>query len=166
MTYTIYLSGPKHLLKDGKEQFLKDKALCEQYGFNVLEPPEELYNPHSSKQDGIELAKKRQKLIEVCDIVIGQCDDFRSLLEPYGEVSFEFGYAFALDKKIYAYMKDARTCAERYPLKKLKNEKGVETDEMGITFEPGPLNVMLYAPAIIVEGDLQDCLKKIKEDLE
>lgn len=166
MKNIIYLSGPKHLLKDGKQQFEKDKALCEAYGFEVLDVPEALFNPHSTKEEGIKLAKQRQELIEKCDIIIGQTDDFRSLLEPYGEVAFEFGYAFAFNKKIYAYMKDTRIYSERYPLKKLVDEKGNETDEMGISFEPGPLNVMLDAPSIKVEGTLEDCLKKIKEDLK
>jgi len=164
--YKIYLSGPSHLLKDGKEQYLKEKALCQQYGFEVLDYPEQLFNPKSSKQEGLELALKRQALIEQCDIIIGDTNDFRSLLEPYGEVAFEFGYAFACNKKIYAYMCDGRNYSERYPLSQHKNEKGDAVDEMGIGFEPGPLNVMLDAPAILVEGNLEDCLKKIKEDLQ
>ena len=166
MNKIIYLSGPTHLLKDGKERFLQDKALCQKYGFDVLDVPEELFNPHSSKEEGLALAKKRQQLIEQSDIVVGDTNDFRSLVEPYGEVSFEFGYAFACDKPIYAYMKDARKYEDRYPLKRVTDENGRLRDEMNIVFEPGILNVMLDAPAKVVEGTLEDCLKVIKEDLQ
>ncbi len=160
----IYLSGPCRLLPDGKEQLEKAAELCSIYGFDTVAVPNNLFNHSSSKEEGIALAKERLASIASCDIVIADTSDFRDLLEPYGETSMELGYAWGLGKKLYCYMKDARDCADRYPGTRHKNEKGTWVDENGISFEPGPLNLMLNSPATVVEGTLEDALKLAHAD--
>ena len=160
----IYLSGPGRLLPDGKERSRKAAELCAKYGFDTVPVPDNLFDHSSSKEEGIELAKKRLEGIASCDLIIADTRDFRDLLEPYGETSMELGYAWGLGKKCYCYMKDARDCADRYPGERHKNEKGTWVDEDGIGFEPGPLNLMLNSPSTVIEGHLEDALKVAHAD--
>ena len=67
----IYLSGPDRLRKDAKEQFEKKKELCESYGFELLEYPCDIYINKDTYDNNVALAKKRLKMIEDCDILIG-----------------------------------------------------------------------------------------------
>ena len=162
----IYLSGPDRLKRNGRELFAEKKELCERYGFEVLEYPDEIYKEKDSFENNYEIAKKRLELIKECDIFIGDTNDFRAFVEPFGETALETGMAYGLEKKVYCYMKDARTCQERYSGEK-KYDDSIKkwTDENGIGFEPGPLNLMLEYGGKIVEGGLEDALKQIVKDL-
>ena len=162
----IYLSGPDRLRKDARDLFRKKKELCERYGFEMLEYPDELFDMKSDPKDNKALAERRLELLKKCDIMIADTRDFRSYLEPYSECALELGMAYALGKKLYSYMPDTRICDERYSGEKHQNENGRWVDADGISFEPGPLNLMLEYSSCIVEGDLETALKKVCEDLK
>ena len=162
----IYLSGPDRLLKNARELFKEKKTLCERYGFELLEYPDELFEMKDSFENSQRIAKERLELLKACDIIVADTRDFRSYVEPYSESAIELGMAYAFHKKLYAYMPDARVCQERYSGEKHYNENNRLADENGITFEPGPLNVMLEYSTRIVEGDLEDALKAVCEDLQ
>lgn len=164
MKYKIYLSGPDRLLKNASEIFDNYSRLCEEYGFELIKMPEELFNHNSDYQTCLSLAKKRLELIKQADIIIADTMDFRSHVEPYSESAFELGAGFGLKKKLYCYMLDTRTCADRYVLEKKVNEQGVITDENGITFEPGPVNLMLEYSSTVIQGSFEDVLKQAKKD--
>ena len=165
MKYKIYLSGPDRLLKNAKEVFDHYSQLCEEYGFELLRLPEELFNHNSDYQTGFNLAKKRLELIKEADIIVADTMDFRSYVEPYSESAFELGVGFGLKKKLYCYMLDTSTCAERYVLEKKVDENGRVTDENGISFEPGPVNLMLEYSSKVVQGSFEDVLKVIHKDM-
>ena len=162
----IYVSGPDRLRKDAKDLFAEKKALCEKYGFELLEFPEEAYRMKDSFENSRACAEKRLELMKQCDILIADTRDFRSYVEPYGETALEMGMAYALGKKLYSYMPDARVCEERYSGEKFTKEgyNGL-VDKDGISFEPGPLNLMLEYSSKIVEGTFEDALKAAEEDL-
>lgn len=161
----VYLSGPDRLRKNARELFEQYATLCEKYGFELLRYPDELFAASGSREDNERIARQRLQLLKDCDIIIADTADFRSYVEPYNEPAFELGAAFALGKKAYAYMPDTRVCAERYSGAKHLNDKGIPVDENGISFEPGPLNLMLeYGVTAIVQGNLEDALKKASED--
>ena len=163
----IYLSGPDRLRKDAKERFEKKKELCESYGFELLEYPCDIYINKDTYDNNVALAKKRLKMIEDCDILIGDVNDFRAYVEPFGETALEFGIAYGFGKKIYGYMKDARNCAQRYSGEKTYDEENKRwTDKDGIGFEPGPVNLMLEYGGKIIEGDLEDALKLAGKEWE
>ena len=161
----IYLSGPDRLLKGARELFRQKKALCERYDFELLEYPDELFELKDSFENSQRIAYERLVLLKKCDVVIADARDFRSYVEPYSETAFELGMGYALGKKLYSYMPDARVCQERYSGEKHYDERNRLVDENGISFEPGPLNLMLEYSSTIVEGDLEDALKKVREDL-
>ena len=160
----VYLSGPARLLPDGKAVLQEMAELCGRYGFDTVTQPDALFDHRSTKEEGEALAKERLALIASCDLIIADTGDFRDLLEPYGETSMELGYAWGLGKKLYCYMADARSCADRYTGERHKNEKDNWVDENGIGFEPGPLNLMLNSPSTVVEGGLEDALRAASAD--
>jgi nucleoside 2-deoxyribosyltransferase len=162
----VYLSGPDRLKKDAQELFAEKKRLCEAYGFEMMEFPADLFRMKDSFENGKRVAEKRLAMIRDCDILIADTRDFRSFVEPYSESALEMGIAYGFDKKVYAYMPDARVCQERYSGQSHLSEDGRVVDENGISFEPGPVNLMLEYGGIVVEGNLEDALKRAKEDLE
>ena len=163
----VYLSGPDRLRKDARELFEEKKWLCQAYGFELPEYPEDVFKVKDSYENNRKIAEERLQLIRDCDIFLADTRDFRAFVEPFGETALEAGMAYAYEKKMYAYMPDARTCKERYSGEKFFNEeKKSWTDKDGIGFEPGPLNVMLEYSMEIIEGDLETALKKIRKDLE
>ncbi len=161
----VYLSGPDRLKKNNRELFKEKKELCEKYGFEMIEYPDGLFEMKDTLENNRKIAEERLHLLKGCDILIADTRDFRSYVEPYSECAFELGMAYALGKKLYAYMPDKRVCQERYSGEKIVKEDGSMTDLDGISFEPGPLNLMLEYSADIVEGDLEAALKKAKNDL-
>ena len=166
MKKKVYLSGPSHLLRNGKEIYEKMYKLCEDYGFEVLRQPEELFNPKSSYEEGLLLARKRGELIKQCDLIIADCNDMYGSVEPYGETAFELGFAYGLEKKLYCYIADKSYCEVRFKGEKSMGPNGRLIDKDGITFEPQTLNVMLDNPSTIVEGGLEEALKQARKDFE
>ena len=163
MREKIYLSGPDRLKGNARELFEAKRQLCEKYGFELLMYPEELFAAKDSPENSERIARQRLQLIRDCDILIADTSDFRSFVEPYSESAFELGIGYGLEKRLYSYMPDARTCAQRYSGEKKYKEGYGETDADGIGFEPGPLNLMLEYGSEVIEGDLETVLKKIRE---
>ena len=161
----VYLSSPERLKRDAKKLFEEKKALCANYGFELMEYPEEIYINKDSYENNRKLAEKRLQMIKDCDIFIADTNDFRAYVEPFGETALEMGIAFGFDKKMYGYMKDTRVCSLRYSGKKEYDEENKSwKDANGIGFEPGPVNLMLEYSATIIQGDLEDVLKMAKEE--
>ena len=161
----VYLSGPDRLKKNARDLFKKKKKLCEKYGFILTDYPEDLFELKGTLEENRTLAEKRLQMIEDCDVFIADVNDFRAYVEPFGETALEMGIAYGYDKKMYAYMKDARVCSLRYSGKKGYDEVSKSwRDADGIGFEPGPVNLMLEYSAKIIEGDLEAALRAAKED--
>ena len=162
----VYLSGPDRLKRNAKDLFAEKKRLCEVYGFEMMEFPEDLFKISDSFENSSKIAQIRLDMIRNCDVLIADTRDFRSFVEPYSESALEMGIAYGFEKKVYAYMPDARVCKERYSGITHIDEGGRTVDENGISFEPGPVNLMLEYGGIIVEGGLEDALKRAREDFE
>ncbi|MBR5501974.1 MAG: nucleoside 2-deoxyribosyltransferase [Oscillospiraceae bacterium] len=155
----VYLSGPDRLKADAAERLAAAKALVEQYGFALAELPAENL---CHKADAKMLAEARMAAMDSCDLVIADTRDFRGP-EPFAGSGFDLGYAYGKEKKLYCYMPDARPCGDRYT-GPTTNEQGRKVDMNGFGFEGGPLNLMLNAPSVIVEGSLEDALKAAAKD--
>ncbi|MBR5501972.1 MAG: nucleoside 2-deoxyribosyltransferase [Oscillospiraceae bacterium] len=156
----VYLSGPDRLKADAAERLAAAKALVEQYGFAMAELPAEAIDING---DPRAMAELRMKIMDGCDLIIADTNDFRGI-EPFAGSSFDLGYCYAMEKKLYCYMPDTRSCGDRYPGKTSVNERGRKVDEKGFSLESGTLNLMLDAPSTIVEGGLEDALKVAAKD--
>lgn len=88
--------------------------------------------------------------------------------EPDSGTAWECGYARALGKDVYIYLKDTRTCIEKYAEGELTYDEKLEThlynDTVVEDFEL-PLNLMMACSNRgIIKGCFEDVLKVIAKD--
>ncbi len=166
----VYIAGPECFMKDSDERAENALKLCEYYGFEGFSPtkpyPEapaiDFTNP-DRKQVAVEICRKNMWLIENCDLIIANVNPFRGE-EPDGGTSFEMGYGYMLGKKLYCFLDDVRSCVDKYKGEKVMCSDGVLRDSEGRFFETGCLNLMLSAPAEVVEGTFEDAIKVAAKD--
>ena len=164
----VYIAGPECFQPNGKELAEKAIRLCEEYGFEGLSPV--VGHPslpaidfsQGKKAAAKQIFYKNISLINMCDLVIANLNNFRGW-EPDGGTCFELGYAYTQDKKLYAFMDDKRPCYEKY-VGNIHFDGVFWRDDNGAFFESGCCNLMMNAPATVVEGTFEDALKKAKED--
>ena len=156
----VYLSGPDRLLPDAARWFQEAEALCLRYGFQPVFPEAEHL---ALTGDAAAAAAARMRAMDSCDLILANTRDFRGI-EPFAGCGFDLGYCYGKGKKLYCYMPDARSCGDRYTGPTTVNEKGRKVDLDGFGFEGGPLNLMLNAPSVVVEGTLEDALRRAAAD--
>lgn len=145
----VYLAGFDVFRSDAQVYGASCKMLCAQYGLEGLYP---LDNESDRAED---IFAGNLALIDRCDVIAARLDPFRGS-EPDSGTSFELGYAYARGKRLYGYLADGRALREKLG----------EKDTMGFSVEDFefPVNLMLAVPAVLVSGDLEDCLRRIEED--
>ncbi|MEG1944844.1 MAG: nucleoside 2-deoxyribosyltransferase [Oscillospiraceae bacterium] len=165
----IYLAGPECFMPDGKQRADQALALCEKYGFEGISPakgnagePVDFSNPDRQRV-ARDICKKNMWCIEQCDIIIANTNNFRGF-EPDGGTAFELGYGWALGKKLYCFLDDIRSCEDKYTGVQIPDKNNVLRDENGLTFESGPLNLMLDDSSTVIEGGIEDALKRAAAD--
>ena len=101
-------------------------------------------------------------------MIIANLNDFRRGQEPDSGTCVECGAAYALGQRCYAFVDDARPMIERFTGAKHQNEEGKWVDENGCTIEDFdyPLNLMFSVPFTIVEGTMEDAMKRARADFD
>ena len=143
----IYLASIDHLKKDGKQLYQKYSQLAQQYGFELLDMPDDYFKLTLDEERANKLANDKLELMKKSDIIVCDCNDFRCDNEPMGESGLTLGIGYGLKKACYCYMSDARKHSEN-----------------GAFFENDPLNLMLYYSSKLVQGSFMDCLKVIEKE--
>lgn len=160
----IYLAGPEVFKVNAKEigSYLVKK--CEEHGYKGLFPldNEIAAGSKASMSKAIFLANK--KMIEECDIVVANLNDWRGK-EPDSGTVWECGYASALGKRVIAYMDSTSPYLSKFDLDiKISESNGfmVTLDENDLIIEDfdNPLNLMLAESVEkIIEGDIEEVFK-------
>ena len=97
------------------------------------------------------------ELINQADIVIANINDFRGQDVDSG-TAFEIGYAFAKNKKIYAYLEDDRSMIEKIGT---KDKDGYNVEDFN-----NPVNLMIAESVTkIIKGTFYDCVEFIRTDI-
>ena len=166
----IYIAGPECFYPNAMELAKEAIQLCEKYGFEGLSPimghpslPAVDFS-NGKKEAAKQIFYKNINLINMCDIVVANLNNFRGW-EPDGGTCFEIGYAYTQSKKIYGFMEDTRPCYEKY-IGNVHYDAPFWRDDNGAFFESGACNLMISGHAPIIQGGLEDALKKVKADLE
>lgn len=95
-------------------------------------------------------------LINEADIVIANINDFRGEDVDSG-TAFEIGYAYALNKKVYAYLEDDRSMIERIGT---KDKEGYNVENFN-----NPVNLMIAESVEkIIKGSFFDCVDYIVKE--
>lgn len=161
----IYLAGPDVFEKESIEIGKEYVKLCEKYGFEGLYPLDNVIDFNQEKRkiaQDIFLANK--KLIEQCDIVIANLNQFRGKESDSGTV-WECGYAFGLNKEVYGYISYEGSYLEQFSEneKKLSNNIYHDLQNRAIEDFDYPLNLMISCSAKrIFVGKLEDVLRELR----
>ncbi|MFD1957449.1 nucleoside 2-deoxyribosyltransferase [Paenibacillus thailandensis] len=161
----IYLAGFEVFYPNAVELGKEMKELCAKYGFEGLYPLDKEIKPlPTGRETAAAIFEGNVNLIREADIIIANLNPFRGE-EPDSGTVFECGLGYGWNKKLYAHVKDARTMAERLQ-PGTDPETGLYRD--GMTIEEFGLsnNLMLSIPVTIVEGTLEDALRRVRADLE
>lgn len=164
----IYIAGFECFMPNGDQLAKRAVELCDEYGFEGLSPVignstgEEIDFSKGKKAAARQIFFNNINYINQCDLVIANLNNFRGW-EPDGGTCFELGYAYSQGKKLYAFMDDTRPCYEKY-IGIIHKDGPFWRDDKGAFFESGSCNLMMSAPAQIVEGDFERALKKARED--
>lgn len=152
----IYLAGPDVFRPDVLEWADSAREICRRYGYEALIPIDHGETiPDRIFQANLDLIRKAR-------ILVANLDPFRGA-EPDSGTCFEMGYALAMDKKVCGYVERRENLQVRVnriegaDLERAHDNRGMVIENFGL-----PLNLMLAVPAMIVEGGLEECLKKLR----
>ena len=149
----IYVAGFDVFYPDWKEKrYFVYQELCSKYGFEMQA---QKAAADEGKTLGERIFLKNIHYLDNCEYVVANLNTFRGM-EPDSGTCFEIGYAYALGKKIYGYLDDGRTMLEKV---------GDRADANGFTVEGFdlPVNLMLGCSMTVVTGDLEHCLRVIRD---
>ncbi|MEG2191841.1 MAG: nucleoside 2-deoxyribosyltransferase [Oscillospiraceae bacterium] len=164
----VYIAGFECFLPDGKQRAQRAVEICEELGFVGVSPmigdgnAPPIDFSKGKKAAAIQIFHNNIGYIDRCDLVIANLNNFRGW-ELDGGTCFELGYAFSQEKKLYGFMEDTRPCFEKY-IGNVYFDQTMWRDECGAFFEAGCCNLMINAPATVVEGDFKAALEKAKSD--
>lgn len=138
--------------------------LCDKYGFKGLYPLDNVVDFKQNKNKiAQDIYKANVELIKKADIIIANLNAFRGKEADSGTI-WECGYAKALGKEVYGYMKDDKTYLDTFKSdeKQLINGTYVDMDNMLIEDFDYSINLMIACSVNkMVFGNFEDCLKEL-----
>lgn len=172
----LYLAGPEVFLPHPGTYAATQHTLCEQYGFVGLHP---LDNNVDLGAGDYETATRIQRgdvaQIREADIVIANCNPFRGMCVDDG-TAYELGYANALGKPSYGYLRDTADLVKRtiynYPCQPWEDGLCIDKDGyLVVDAFTTRINLMLEVGMTesggrLISGTFEDCLQAIREDLD
>ena len=171
MIQSLYLAGPDIFRPDAVERGEHLKALCTRHGFEGLFPLDAQVAGHATGEP-MDTARWIYRadigLLDAADAVLANLDFFRGA-EPDSGTCFEVGYAIARGKPVYGYVPEDGSLADRirarcpeYLGANAGNDaQGWQLEEFGL-----PLNLMLAVPCVMVVGDADAALQRLRRDLD
>jgi len=154
----LYLAGPDVFRPDAHSWLEQARALSARFGFDALTPLDH------GQTEPEKIFAANLALIQRAQILIANLNPFRGS-EPDSGTSFEMGYALALGKRVCGYIERKESLLER--VNRLEHaETPSATDHQGLSIENFglPVNLMLAVPAQIVAGNLEDCLRALRDN--
>ena len=168
----VYLAGFDVFYPDAAVRAAAMKERCAAHGLEGLFPSDIAVDPTGLTPTGFatEIFRRDVLLIDRCDIVAANVNAFRGA-EPDSGTCFELGYGYAKGKALYAYTDGPPTMPERVATHHgpvTRGDDGPPRDPAGMHVEDfgAPVNLMIAVPATLVLGNLDDCLARIRADLD
>lgn len=163
----IYIAGPDVFELDAKEIGNQYVSMCEDFGFIGLYPLDNEIKSDSPHNMAEKIYYANKEMIESCDIVIANLNQFRGK-EPDSGTIWEIGYAVALGKEVYGYMADTKSYLSRFKNdeKKQFNEFIIDNDKRIIEDFELPVNLMIACSVQIIKGDFQEALNTINHHIK
>ena len=163
----LYLAGPMVFYPRGREQLLAMRRRAEALGFRVSLP-----NDNELKLDHADIRKNADSIFENCagsinasTAILSDLECFRGT-EPDGGTIFEIGMAYARGLRCYAYSRDMRDVVQKYQGSVLKDGKVFDRDGRLLPYHDLPYSPCVVGSSKLVEGDLDDCLRVLMQDID
>ena len=158
----IYIAGPDVFQKNSIEIGDKLRNLCTKYGFIGLYPMDNIVDFSQEKHKiASDIFKANVQMIKDADIVIANLNSFRGKESDSGTV-WECGYANALGKKVYGYLKTSAPYIDQFVDKKERDGMFWDEEDMFIEDFEHPVNLMIACSCEeIIGGSFEDVLQKI-----
>ena len=160
----IYIAGFDVFKPNSIEIGKKYVQLCKKYGFEGLYPLDNVVDFNQEKRKiAQDIYKANVNLINQCDIVIANINSFRGKEADSGTI-WECGFATALGKKVYGYMKNELNYIDTFSKDEIKiiDNTKVDLDNRVIEDFDYPINLMIACSVEkIIFGEFEDCLKEI-----
>lgn len=163
----VYIAGFECFLPNGQELAKQALEICQELGFQGISPimggnGKEIDFTQGKQAAAKQIFENNIGYINQCDLVVANLNCFRGW-ELDGGMCFELGYAYSQNKKLYGFMDDTRPCYEKY-IGNVHFDGAMWRDDNGAFFENGSCNLMIGAPATVVEGDFKAALQQAKKD--
>lgn len=172
MTPKVYLAGFDVFYPDAVARAAGMKRRCAAHGLEGLFPADIAIDATNLTPTELatQIFHRDVLLIDRCDIVAANVNAFRGP-EPDSGTCFELGYGYAKGKALYAYTEGPPTMPERVAVLHgpvTTGADGVPLDPAGLHVENfgAPVNLMIAVPATVVLGTFDDCLRRIRADLD
>jgi nucleoside 2-deoxyribosyltransferase len=169
----VYLAGPSVFFPDAVEVTARRRELCLAAGLEPVIPGD---NEKPAGPDGgisgHALAEKiyRSNIdrIDRADLVIAELTPFRGA-EPDSGTCFEVGYAVAHGLPCYLFGIGGGSAIDRVrdhygPVNRRDDGNPVDRDGRTIENFDYPVNLMLSAPGVLVDGTFEDAVRKAAAD--
>ena len=160
----IYIAGFDVFEPDSIEIGKKFVKLCEEYGFIGLYPLDNVIDFNQEKNKiAQDIYKANVNLINQSDIVIANINAFRGKEADSGTI-WECGYASALGKKVYCYMKEKQNYIDTFNKNEIKIIEGIKVDLENRVIEDFDYSINLMIACSVenkVFGSFEDCLKEL-----
>lgn len=171
MIQSLYLAGPDIFRPDAVAHGERLKRLCACYGFEGLFPLDAQVAGHATgdpRETARWIYRADLGLLDAADAVLANLDFFRGA-EPDSGTCFEVGYAIARGKPVYGYVPESGGLAERIRQRcpqYLGAEGGLDASGWELEEFDLPLNLMLAVPSVIVVGDAEVALQRLRADMD
>jgi nucleoside 2-deoxyribosyltransferase len=166
---TIYLAGFDVFYPDAVQRAERMKELCASYGFVGRFPADVSIDATglTPPQLAAAIFQRDAALVAECDVIAANLHPFRGA-EPDSGTCFELGLAFGLGKRMYGYAPGGtmaeRISAHHAPVSVAEDGRVADSDGMTVENFGSAVNLMISVPSTIVEGGLEECLRRIRAD--
>lgn len=172
----IYIAGPDVFFPEVLAHAEQQRWVCIMNEFNALHPVDnDLPERDRDLRAAMEVYRGNLRQIKACDIVVANCNPFRSPFYMDHQTSLEIGVAIGMQKIVYGHIASATDLKTRvvqnYPMRSV-DEHGVHIDRDGNVVEDfiTLCGVMPHCGIIesggrIVVGTFEDCIITLRADI-
>ena len=171
----LYLAGPDIFRPDAVIYAEKQREICQRYGFVPLQPMDNnVGHKDYSRRTAREIFRADLRQIDEADITVANCNYFRGGCIDDG-TAVELGYTFAQGKIAYGYIDSLSPANQQIPTHypchsingQLQDRDGyVLVDDFGTAVNLMVHELIEESGGRLVQGDFEDAIKQLREDLE
>lgn len=161
----VYLSGPERYQENAEQFYQQAKDQLDSLGYETFSPIDTITSfPKPDTEDPYTLATWRfltnMALLKASNVILANLQNFHGF-EPNNDVSFECGAAYTWKKLCIGYMPDLSIMRKRIPNQGPEYEY---VDLVGNTVEnfDYPINLMFACTFSLIEGNMDDAIRKLR----